>query len=303
MTMKHARSNSAPNEDDESCSVCMSRPLTVRNRPCAHAMCCELCTIQSMKPAERSLRCQNCRSDVSWLEMLSANAGGNGNGLPRVTQMITYQQEPQAGAQKYNSLHAFLQAMLESKTPQVAEAAAGMIERWGVAEERAIILSEDDEEAEADPAYPIVDGHAIVPEGVTAIGYQAFIECSSLTSVDIPSSVTTIGFGAFGGCSFLTSVDIPSSVKTISDSAFHSCSSLTSVTIPSSVTKIGDYAFAFCSSLTLVDIPSSVTTIGDSAFAFCDSLASVAIPATVELGSYAFDSWTDIQRLPWRGFI
>ena len=41
--------------------------------------------------------------------------------------------------------------------------------------------------------------------------------------------VTTIGFGAFSNCDSLTSVTIGNSVTTIGDYAFYGCSSLTSV--------------------------------------------------------------------------
>ena len=151
---------------------------------------------------------------------------------------------------------------------------------------------------------------------VTTIGYDAFFNCDSLTSVTIPDSVTTIGSGAFQYCLSLTAIEvssenanyssdnngilynkdkttliqapgaiqgtftIPDSVTTIGDSAFAHCYNLTSVTIPGSVTTIGDDAFQTCSSLTSVTIPDSVTTIGDSAFA-CTSLTSVTIPDSV----------------------
>ena len=116
---------------------------------------------------------------------------------------------------------------------------------------------------------------------VTAIGDDAFSDCTTLTTITIPNSVTSIGDSAFAGCSSLTSVDIPNSVTSIGDDAFRSCSSLTSVTIGNSVTSIRDYAFAFCSSLTSVTIGNSVTSIGDYAFKNCSSLTSVTIPNSV----------------------
>ena len=86
---------------------------------------------------------------------------------------------------------------------------------------------------------------------VVGIGYGAFSDCSSLTSVTIPDGVTSIGFDAFEKCSSLTSVVIPGSVTSIGNGAFEGCSSLTSVVIPNSVTSIGDGAFRDCSSLTI----------------------------------------------------
>ena len=154
---------------------------------------------------------------------------------------------------------------------------------------------------------------------VTTIGYMAFSDCDSLTSVTIPDSVTAIGNSAFRDCSSLTSVTIGDSVTAIGDYAFFYCSSLTSVTIPDSVTTIGGGVFSGCSSLTefrgkyaseddrclIIDgtlnsfapaglteytIPDSVTTIGFAAFAFCDSLISVTIPDSVTtIGWCAFE--------------
>ena len=128
-----------------------------------------------------------------------------------------------------------------------------------------------------------------IPDSVTTIGVRAFADCYSLTSVTIPDSVTTIGREAFEYCTRLTSVTIPDNVTTIWDRAFGYCYSLTSVTIPDGVTTIGEGTFSNCKSLTSVNIPDSVTTIGGQAFYHCTSLTSVNIPDSVtEIGWYAF---------------
>ncbi len=68
-----------------------------------------------------------------------------------------------------------------------------------------------------------------IKEGTTQIAYDAFRDCSGLTSVTIPNSVTSIGTYAFRDCSGLTSVTIPNSVTSIGTYAFSGCSGLTSV--------------------------------------------------------------------------
>ena len=137
-----------------------------------------------------------------------------------------------------------------------------------------------------------------IPDSVTSIGYKAFDDCTSLTSVTIPDSVTSIGDSAFSGCTSLTSVTIPDSVTSIGDSAFSGCTSLTSVTIPDSVTSIGDWAFSYCTSLTSVTLPDSVTRIGERAFYYCTSLTSVTIPDSVtSIGGWAFYECTSLTSV------
>ena len=133
---------------------------------------------------------------------------------------------------------------------------------------------------------------------VTSIGFEAFKDCSSLTSVTIGNSVTSIGAWAFENCSSLTSITIPNSVTYIEDWAFKNCSSLTSITIPNSVTFISSCTFWGCSSLTSITIPNSVTTIGLEAFENCSSLTSVTIPNSVTaIGSRAFASCSSLTSV------
>jgi len=142
------------------------------------------------------------------------------------------------------------------------------------------------------------DSEYVIPNSVTSIGYSAFKNCTSLTSVTIPDSVTSIGDYAFCNCTSLTSVTIPDSVTSIGYSAFRGCTSLTSVTIPDSVTSIGDAAFSDCTSLTSLTISDSVTSIGKYAFSGCTSLTSITIPDSVTSISYsAFENCTSLSSV------
>ena len=137
-----------------------------------------------------------------------------------------------------------------------------------------------------------------IPDSVTSIGGWAFYYCTSLTSVTIPDGVTSIGSYAFSYCTSLTSVTIPDSVTLIDDGAFDHCTSLTSVTIPDCVTSIGKGAFSYCKSLTSVTIPDSVTSIDYSAFFGCSSLTSVTIPDGVtSIGEQAFSCCTSLTSV------
>lgn len=118
-------------------------------------------------------------------------------------------------------------------------------------------------------------GTVEIPDGVTAIGWYAFENCTEITSVEIPASVTSIENGAFSGCFSLTGVSIPSSIMSIGSYAFSDCGSITSIEIPSSVTSIGENAFQECHGLNSITIPVSVTSIGADVFRGCSSLATV----------------------------
>ena len=138
----------------------------------------------------------------------------------------------------------------------------------------------------------------IIDDGVTTIGWSAFSDCRSLTSVTIPNSVTEIGYNAFEDCRSLTSITIPNSVTEIKHYTFRGCSKLTSVTIPNSVTTIGISAFSYCRSLTSITIPNSVTRIGKEAFEQCRSLTSITIPNSVtRIGKEAFRACTNLQKV------
>lgn len=137
------------------------------------------------------------------------------------------------------------------------------------------------------------------------IASYAFVDCKTLTNIELPNGVEVVGEGAFPDYGSLvyniydnakylgnkdnpyvllvkalnkniTSCEINNNTKIIDIKAFEYCSSLTNVKIPNGVTTIGDYAFFECASLEYLEISESVTSIGKDAFFFC-SLSSIIV--------------------------
>ncbi|WP_406683574.1 leucine-rich repeat domain-containing protein [Seonamhaeicola sp. MEBiC1930] len=110
---------------------------------------------------------------------------------------------------------------------------------------------------------------------VTTIGYEAFRDCSNLTSVVLPNSLTTIREYGFRNCRKITSLTIPDSVSLIERSAFLYCTELISINIPKNLTTINYGTFSQCYELISITIPESVTSIATYAFSGCNSLSTV----------------------------
>ena len=103
-----------------------------------------------------------------------------------------------------------------------------------------------------------------------------------MTSVLIPNSVTEIGPNAFLQCFDLEMVIIPNSVTKIGERAFEDCYSLEDVTLSRSLKRIEKWTFKGCDSLKSFEFPASVTYIDPEAF-LNTPLEHVTAPA----GSYA----------------
>ena len=70
-----------------------------------------------------------------------------------------------------------------------------------------------------------------LPEGIVAIGIQAFSHCYSLTSVNIPSTLNRIADYAFEYCEDLTTISLPARLATMGDGVFQQCKGLESIEV------------------------------------------------------------------------
>lgn len=124
----------------------------------------------------------------------------------------------------------------------------------------------------------------------TAIGYEAFRYCISLTSMVIPKGIKSIEGCAFDSCTSLTTIKLPDSLTTLKHQTFYNCTSLTSIDLPDSLTSIGINSFTDCPFLASVDFANpSGWTYGGTALS-AEDLANSSTAATY-LKSYGYKEW------------
>lgn len=142
----------------------------------------------------------------------------------------------------------------------------------------------------------------IIPDSVTIIGSSAFLNCTSLTGIQLSQQLTTIGDHAFEGCNGINQpLHFSSTIKHIGNYAFTGCSSLTdTLTLPNSLETLGNYAFANCSNLTHLDLTNctSIQSIPSYAFSGCSSLLNVGLSDTVTtISGNAFSNCIGLQTI------
>ncbi len=140
--------------------------------------------------------------------------------------------------------------------------------------------------------YKGAGGYVAIPDGITAIGDNAFFNQTNITGVLFPASLRTIGSSAFNGCSNLESVVIPGGVTTVGASAFANCTGLSGVSLSASAGTVSQGQFYNCSSLTSIEVPEGVTSIASGAFGGCANLSSVSLPSSLvnlDMGAFSGD--------------
>lgn len=163
-----------------------------------------------------------------------------------------------------------------------------------------------------------ISGSLIIPEGVTWIGDQAFLECVNLTGIlSLPSTLRGISYMAFEGCKFTCELLLPQNLNSLGFSAFRGCRGLYGnlilpeglseieesvfsgcsnfsgdLNIPKNVKKIESGAFSGCSGLNgRLTLPDGLESIGNNAFSSCRFRGPLILPSTLKsIGSGAFES-------------
>ena len=87
----------------------------------------------------------------------------------------------------------------------------------------------------------------------TAIGTNAFANCSSLETCILPNATSDVGGSAFNSCISLNTVELPK-VTALQGNAFYGCASLVEITLPA-IINIETRAFRNCYSLTKLVLP------------------------------------------------
>ena len=134
---------------------------------------------------------------------------------------------------------------------------------------------------------------AVIGEGHTVLPEYTFAGCKALSDVTLPSSLKEIKGndelgGAFINCSSLQSIELPEGLTSIGIRGFYG-SGLTAIVLPESLNEIGEYAFSSCYSLESAKLPSSLEVLPKSMFRHCRSLESIVIPdgvTVIEGGEY-----------------
>ena len=153
------------------------------------------------------------------------------------------------------------------------------------------VIKNDNGKYKGDVTIPATVSHNGKDYTVTSISENAFLDCTTLTSISIPATVTKLYGSSFINCAGLQEITVDPA-NTVYDSRgnsnaiFHTATNKLSVgcvntVIPEGTTRIGDDAFWGRWGLEHINLPNTVKEIGMHAFAFC-FLKEITLPEGVE---------------------
>lgn len=171
------------------------------------------------------------------------------------------------------------------------------------------------------------------PYGVTNIGSDAFLRCTSLKHLEWggPQEIS-VGRNDLTGvplsrivyhgnvrlydardfqkleflkevrydtnCTGLRELTLSNSLENIGTYAFANCTSLDKIRLPANVTTVDYYAFYGCKNLHEISLNENLNKIGASAFKACHALKEITIPMSVtDFAGSALDSCTNLKSI------
>lgn len=142
---------------------------------------------------------------------------------------------------------------------------------------------------------------------VTAVGDNAFRNCSGLTAITLGENIATVGNRAFMACSALQQVTITPAVTSLGDYAFADCKAMQKLILNNDAPlEVGNGTFMRCIALNTVNWLScdnlegrgGITSLGTSSFAGCTSLSTIMLPGNLtRLGNSIFDGCTNLVTI------
>lgn len=165
-----------------------------------------------------------------------------------------------------------------------------------------------------------------IPDSVTAIGKNAFKQCTGLKRVNIGSGLTSMSSGVFENCPLLEYLYVDNSNIGIEDIGLTGTtinvkeivlgdlvgvdfledgrelqeyvSNIESFTFGAGFSRLSNEFFNQCDKLKSVVLGSNMTSIGNNAFFGCTALPSIVIPASVtSIGDYAFVNCINLKDI------
>ena len=133
-----------------------------------------------------------------------------------------------------------------------------------------------------------------IPEGVMALGLNAFDFCYGIKNVSLPSTLKSVAAYAFSNCAALNEITFPNTFETFGDHTFYNDTALQKFIIPSSVTAIPASMFEKCNSLSVIEIPSGITLIDEKAFSECYGLSYIKFKGTIPPTVVNSNAWNNL---------
>lgn len=136
----------------------------------------------------------------------------------------------------------------------------------------------------------------ILPKYTRSIGWDAFIKCIQLETIQIPSKISYIGASAFNYCTSLKTITFEgNSLTHIDNWAFSDCP-IKSIYIPASVIQIGWGAFS-CPQLQEIHmLGENPPTVGNSS-PFANFNATLYVPKGCATKYWAAPIWGDFKNI------